>query len=79
MLGAGEGLPTQSPPQSTVAGAQAGSKGPGSITNARDQDLAEVTPGERMKRLPSWCLLGNRPLVLTVLRTAASCSPAFEA
>lgn len=41
-LWAGEGLPTQSPPQSTVAGAQARSKGPGSITNKRGPGLCRT-------------------------------------
>lgn len=69
-LWAGEGLPTPSPPQSTVAGTQARSKGPGSITNARGPAPCRTHSWGADKRPPSWCLLGNWPPALTVLRTS---------
>lgn len=68
--GQGRACPLRHPHRAPWLAPGPGAKGLGPWQTLGDQHLAELTPGEQTKRPPSWCLLGNWPLALTVLSTS---------
>lgn len=76
--GQGRACPLSHPHRAPWLAPRPGAKGLGPLQTNGDQDFAELTPGEQMKHLPSWCLLGNWPLALTVLSTSHFLLPSLQ-